>query len=236
MKKKGTKKPSLRHSAERILAESGGELSLSADDMANLIHELGVYRIELELQNEELRGAQQELLLVNEELRYARDCYSNLFDYAPNAYFTVDLSNNRILEANFTASELVGADKTQISKSRFNRFVEPEFADVFHICARAALEAPYKDTCEIRMRRADGSGFWSLLEIRGAPGSKQVRIAVTDITGRKQVEQIKDDFIGMVSHELRTPLTVLLGSIRVARLWRISLKTLSSYPVTSLTG
>jgi PAS domain S-box-containing protein len=37
-----------------------------------------------------------------------------------------------------------------------------------------------------------------------------------DITERKKVEQLKDEFIGLVSHELRTPLTVISGSLQTA--------------------
>jgi PAS domain S-box-containing protein len=39
---------------------------------------------------------------------------------------------------------------------------------------------------------------------------------VIDITERKKVEQMKDDFIGLVSHELKTPITVIMGSIFTA--------------------
>lgn len=37
-----------------------------------------------------------------------------------------------------------------------------------------------------------------------------------DITDRKNVENMKDEFIGMVSHELRTPITVILGAVKTA--------------------
>jgi len=37
-----------------------------------------------------------------------------------------------------------------------------------------------------------------------------------DISARKQVEQLKSEFISTVSHELRTPLTAMLGSIGLA--------------------
>jgi PAS domain S-box-containing protein len=37
-----------------------------------------------------------------------------------------------------------------------------------------------------------------------------------DITERKKLEQLKDEFIGLVSHELRTPLTVIAGCLSTA--------------------
>ena len=36
---------------------------------------------------------------------------------------------------------------------------------------------------------------------------------VQDITDRKKVDQLKDEFIGLVSHELRSPLTVIIGAV-----------------------
>ncbi len=39
---------------------------------------------------------------------------------------------------------------------------------------------------------------------------------LVDITARKQVDALKDQFIGLVSHELRTPLTVIVGALNTA--------------------
>ncbi|MFH1032557.1 MAG: PAS domain S-box protein [Chloroflexota bacterium] len=43
-----------------------------------------------------------------------------------------------------------------------------------------------------------------------------VLLCAEDITERKKVEQLKDEFISLVSHELRTPLTIIIGSLRTA--------------------
>jgi hypothetical protein len=68
----------LRRRAEEIAADQPSDLE-NAD---RLIHELQVHRIELEMQNEELRNAHL-------ELEEARDRYADLFDFAPIGYITV---------------------------------------------------------------------------------------------------------------------------------------------------
>jgi PAS domain S-box-containing protein len=79
---------------------------------------------------------------------------------------------------------------------------------------------------ELEIRRQDGS-LMSLL-IHSSPvldvdGKMIGAVGVgKDITGRKKVEKIKDEFIGLVSHELKTPLTVVTGAIKTAMDERVS--------------
>ena len=57
------------------------------------------------------------------------------------------------------------------------------------------------------------------LEVTGAPiydeegNVKQAIIAFSDISERRAVEQMKDEFLSIVSHELRTPLTSIRGAL-----------------------
>ncbi len=44
-------------------------------------------------------------------------------------------------------------------------------------------------------------------------GRKVIQCNIRDVTERKKLEQLKDEFIGMVSHELSSPLTVITGSL-----------------------
>jgi signal transduction histidine kinase len=52
--------------------------------------------------------------------------------------------------------------------------------------------------------------------IKNADGSVSKLAIFHDITERKKVEQLKDEFIGMVSHELKTPLTIIMGALHIA--------------------
>lgn len=70
-------------------------------------------------------------------------------------------------------------------------------------------------------REAKSSKTGRIYEITDAPlenaGGKVSKLSVFhDITERKNVEQMKDEFLGMVSHELRTPLTIILGAAKTA--------------------
>jgi PAS domain S-box-containing protein len=52
--------------------------------------------------------------------------------------------------------------------------------------------------------------------LKNADGSSSKLAVWHDITERKKIDQLKDDFIGMVSHELKTPLTVIMGAVATA--------------------
>lgn len=65
------------------------------------------------------------------------------------------------------------------------------------------------------MVRKDGSRFWieSRLSIVDWDGEQAVQATIVDITERRNIERLKNDFISTVSHELRTPLTSIAGSL-----------------------
>ena len=70
---------------------------------------------------------------------------------------------------------------------------------------------------ELKARRKDGTTFDVQVAANLVTDADDEPICMmasfVDITERKKIEQLKDEFIGLVSHELRTPLTVISGCL-----------------------
>ena len=69
---------------------------------------------------------------------------------------------------------------------------------------------------EVNNIKKDGTPFWCYANVSVFNHHEYGRVLVsvhTDITERKKMDQLKDDFIGLVSHELRSPLTVITGAV-----------------------
>ena len=97
------------------LVEQVRQLRTSVNQADRLLHELRVHQIELEIQNRTLREAQ-------EQLELSRERYVELFEFAPMAYLTVE-EDGRILEANLTASRMLGVDRSALIGRRLQTVV-----------------------------------------------------------------------------------------------------------------
>ena len=183
---KSIKTTSLRKQAEEKLRKQKGKSlkNLSVQDAQNLVHELQVHQIELEMQNEELRNAQ---ILIEE----SRSKYSDLYEFAPVGYFTLD-NNGLILETNLTGANLLGRVKSALIRKPFSRFVNRDDQDKYYFCRNNILETMTQRTCEFRLQKKDGAIFYAQLECLPVQDNKdndmQLRIVMSDITEHKKME------------------------------------------------
>src|SRR5689334_6358228 len=109
----------LRRRAEKRLRKklSGRNPKRTAAETRRLVHELEVHQIELEMQNEELQ-------LTRDELEAALDQYSDLYDFAPVGYFSLD-ARGHILKVNLKGATLLGVARPQLTNRLFISFVVP---------------------------------------------------------------------------------------------------------------
>lgn len=112
-------------------------------DAQKLLHELQVHQIELEMQNEELRQA-------NDTAETALKKYTMLYDLAPMGYFTLQ-SDGTITELNFTGAEMLGDRRFSLINSNFKLFVADESKLVFGEFFRRVFVENSKETCEIKL-------------------------------------------------------------------------------------
>lgn len=174
----------LRQAQEFVSRNPASSKDIPPRDIRQLIENLQVYQIELEMQNEELRRVQQDLEIT-------RDKYTNLYDFAPISYFTID-EKGVILEANLTAAARVGVERGLLIDRPFSDFIVRDDRDVFYLHRRKLRETMTSQTCELRIRQKDGSEFYAHLESIMVHEEEQncslIRTAVTDIHERKLAE------------------------------------------------
>lgn len=157
--------------------------ALTPEMVQPLLYELRVHQIELEMQNEELRRAQ-------EELDAARARYFDLYDLAPAGYLTLS-ETGLILEANLAAARLLGVARSALIKQPLTRFIHRQMQDQYYSHRKLLFETGEPQRCEFQMAKEDGTAFWARLEANAsqdADGTSTCRVVMSDMTESKRAE------------------------------------------------
>jgi PAS domain S-box-containing protein len=157
--------------------------------------------------------AQSELL---EAVRESEARFRTMADSAPVLLWMSGLDKQRTF-FNQSWLEFTGRTLEQELGNGWGAGVHPE--DLQHCLDTytTAFDARESFQMEYRLRRADGEYRWILDtgKPRYTPDGNFVGYigSCVDISDRREVEQLKDEFVSIVSHELRTPLTSILGAL-----------------------
>ena len=172
----------LRHRAEEVMQTRPMPAGApTTQEMQKLLHELQVHQIELQMQNEELRVARGETAAMLSR-------YTDLYDFAPVGYFTLD-RQGVISQLNLVAATLLGSERATECGQRFTTFLEEadrrafaDFLDQVWACAapqasevRVAVAGQLARPVEIHATRSDDG--------------LSCRVVATDITQRKVAER-----------------------------------------------
>jgi PAS domain S-box-containing protein len=161
------------------------DAALFHGNIRELILELDTNRVELELQNEELRNA-------HVELENARQKYNELYKFAPVGYVTLS-SDGCIIESNLRAAHMLNVSRKELYGRKFSTYVHFDDQDIFHLHIQNLKEFWKRQSCSLRLKRGGGSHLHVLLESvlgvekKGLPG--QVLTNITDISDLIQARQ-----------------------------------------------
>lgn len=224
----------LRRKAEDQLKNlhSKVDANSSEDDVRRLAHELQVHQIELEMQNEEL-------LLAKEQIAAAADeKYKELYDFAPTAYFTISKEGN-IHELNLKGAGMLGMERQRLNNLKFKTFITPETSSIFEDFLRKVFTQKTVETCEVNLAVNSSPLHSVYLTGQVIEDGEQCLLSVIDITQRKIAEaelnnkmdeltkaykQLEEysfrnqelkQFAYISSHELQQPMRTIYNFIQI---------------------
>ncbi|AFM25845.1 PAS domain-containing sensor histidine kinase [Desulfomonile tiedjei] len=180
----------IRKKAEKRVASKNQDVTIrpfSERRLEELIHDLQTHQIELEMQNEELRRAQLELIEIQEN-------YDLLYNSAPVGYFTLD-TKGMIIQVNTTASKMLG--KMHLEKIPFFIFVIPEDRGKFRDYFSQLLKTGLKEACDMRLKGMGGelSVWLDGIAIKDSKGKiARVQLIVSNRTAIKLAEKSARSF------------------------------------------
>ena len=169
-----------RFGARRADANAGE--THMAPETHRLLHELQVHQIELEMQNEELQRARIE---VEEGLSR----YTDLYEFAPVGYLTLNRVGE-IQQVNLTGARLLGLERSLLVGKRLAVLVDADSRPVFNTFFTKVFETGSKESCEVVVRPELASPFAVEFAATSTAGGKECRVVATDITARKRSEAL----------------------------------------------
>jgi len=177
-----------RQAEERLLAKKAEfQHPRTEEEMQRLVHELEVHQIELEMQNAVLFQARN-------DLEKALDKYTDLYDFAPVGYFTLD-HEGVVQAANLGGAGLLGMERSMLLGRRFGLFVAVEDRTAFADFLGKTLPSEGKESCELTLLGKGNQPLFAQIEAVSFASGLECHVAVIDITERKRAEEEREQLL-----------------------------------------
>ncbi|MBW4056304.1 MAG: PAS domain S-box protein [Proteobacteria bacterium] len=173
----------LRRRAEEQLnanVPDAGGIPRADHEAQRLLYELQVHQIELEMQNVELRQSR-------DDAEQSLEKYSDLYEFAPVGYFTLDLKGV-ITSVNLRGASLVGVARPRLLGQRFGHLVTDEHRQIYTDFLDALFLNRDKTACEVALTNRENRPRFVQLEAMATISGQECGLVLVDITERKQSE------------------------------------------------
>lgn len=220
---KQQKSSQLRQRAEKSLSEGRKtkESPKSTADTLQLLHELQVYQLELELQNQELQKSQA---LVENMLTH----FTDLYDSAITGYFTFD-KKGIIIQTNLMGASFLEMERSKILGKNFVPFIIEDNRPIFTDFLKKVFLTRQKQSCEITLLKKNLEKRVVQIEATMSNHGEECRAMLKDITEQIQQEKLArlhqleltqvarsnsmGELASVLAHEINQPLAVIVNYV-----------------------
>jgi PAS domain S-box-containing protein len=150
-------------------------------------------------------------------LRNTEETFRSAMEYASIGMALLDL-DGKWLRVNPSLCKIIGYSEDELLKINFKTLTHPDDLKTDKEDVQKILRDEIQSyQVEKRYFHKDGHIIWGKLSVslaRKTDGSAKCFIAqIEDISERREMDRMKNEFVSIVSHELRTPLTSIRGSL-----------------------
>lgn len=156
--------------------------------------------------NDELAQIDKTYYNLHKSIVHFRQRERAVLDNAADIICSID-TDLRFSDINKTVTKLWGFPEESLIGSRVAEVIHPENLDGAVSALRNSITRESEVSFEARVNRADGTVADTNWVVVFSRDDNALYCVVHDITERKRVEKLKQDFVSMVSHDLRSPLT-----------------------------
>jgi two-component system cell cycle sensor histidine kinase/response regulator CckA len=191
----------------------------TAEDTLRQLHELEVHKIELEMQNAELQQART-------QLESSLEKFTELYDFAPMGYLTLD-PQLVIREINLAGALLLGVDRSSLANRPFEPFVSAADQPALRAFLERVFASSVQHGCEVTLSLPDKAPLDVSLKAVAFESGQLCHLAMMDLTERRQAEadrlimnklESTGILAGGIAHDFNNLQTVVLLNIEMAQL------------------
>jgi PAS domain S-box-containing protein len=141
-----------------------------------------------------------------------------LFETAQDGILILDAKTGQIDDVNLFLIDMLGYSKEEFLGKKLWEIGAVKDIEASREAFKHLQDREYirYENLPLRTKGGNNIDVEFVSNVYGVNGDTVIQCNVRDITERKILADLKDNFVGMVSHELRTPLTVIIGSLRTA--------------------